>query len=149
MVGHDGAATFADDVRMRDLLGVANIGDVIDDVVGVFLECVVGGTVKSRPASIIIHAQAAADIEALDLETHFVEFGVKASGLLNGAFDDENVRDLGANVEVKQFERFSALSMSVATSNSAVLRPNLAFSPPLSAQRPPPLLRRRARMPIK
>ena len=41
---------------------------------------------------------------------------------------------------LKQWPRPSALSRSVAASISAVLRPNFAFSPPLSAHLPAPLL---------
>ena len=49
---------------------------------------------------------------------------------------------------LKQCSIFSARNISVAVSSSAVLRPNLAFSPPLSAHLPAPLLSRRTRMPI-
>ncbi len=46
---HHRPSALADDVRMRHLLGVADIGDVIDDVIGVFLEGVVGRAVKGGP----------------------------------------------------------------------------------------------------
>ena len=48
---HDGAAALADDGRMRHLLGVADIGDVIDDVVRVFLQGVIRGAVEIGTAS--------------------------------------------------------------------------------------------------
>ena len=37
----DGASAFADDVRVRHIFGVANVGDVIDHVVRVFLKRVI------------------------------------------------------------------------------------------------------------
>ena len=44
-MGDDRTAAFADDIRVRHLLRVADVADVIDDVVGVFLQRVVGGAV--------------------------------------------------------------------------------------------------------
>ena len=43
---YDCAATFADDVRMRHPLGIADLGDIVDDVVRVFLQRVIGGAVE-------------------------------------------------------------------------------------------------------
>ena len=54
----DGAAAFADDVRVRHFLGVANVGDVINDVVRVFLQRVIRRAVERRAAAVVIHAQA-------------------------------------------------------------------------------------------
>src|SRR6266581_809559 len=88
--------TFADDLGVGHALRVADIGDVIDDVVGVFLEAIVGGAVESRAAAVVIHAQAAADVDVLEGETHLVELGVITGGLLNGLFHRENVRHLRA-----------------------------------------------------
>ena len=48
----------------------------------------------------------------------------------------------------RQCSIFSARNISVAASNSAVFSPNFAFSPPLSAHFPAPLLINRTRMPI-
>ncbi len=100
----DGAAAFADDVRMRHLLRVADVGDVIDDVVGVFLERVIGGAVEGRAAAVVIHAQPAADIHVFDGKTHLVELGVKTRGFLHRFFDGEDVRHLRADVEMEQLE---------------------------------------------
>jgi hypothetical protein len=100
VVGDDGAAAFADDVRVRHLLGVADIGDVINDVVGVFLQRVIGGTVERGAAAVVIHAQAAADVEKFNGETHLVELGVKPRGFLHGFFNGENIRHLRADMEM-------------------------------------------------
>ena len=152
VVGDDGAAAFADDVRVRHLLGVADVGDVIDDVVGVFLQRVIGRAVEGRPAAVVIHAQAAADVEVFDREAHLVQLGVKARGLLHRLLDvrmSGTCEPMWKCSSLKQWPRFSAFSISVAASSSAVLRPNLAFSPPLSAQLPAPWLSSRARMPMQ
>jgi hypothetical protein len=152
VMGDNGPPAFADDLRMRHLLLVANLADVKNDVVGVFLQRVIGRTVKGRPAAVVIHAQTAADIQRLDGETHFVKLGVKAGRLLHGLFDGENVRHLRADVEMQQFEamlHFFRAQNFVAATNSAVFSPNLAFSPPLSAHLPEPLLISRTRMPMQ
>ena len=104
VMGDDGAAAFADDVRVRDLLGVADIADVINDVVGVFLEGVIGGAVEGRAAAVVIHAESAADVDVLDGEAHFVELGVEPRGLLNGFFYGKDVRHLRADVKMEELE---------------------------------------------
>ena len=53
---NDRATAFTDDIRVRDLLRVANVADVINNVVGIFLEIIIGRTIKSRSAAIIINA---------------------------------------------------------------------------------------------
>src|SRR5437899_5976813 len=83
MMRDHGAAALADEVRMANLLGVADIGDIINDVIGVFLERIIGRTVEGGAAAIIVHAQAAAHINEFDLETHLAKLGVKARRLLN------------------------------------------------------------------
>ena len=104
VVRDDGAAAFADDVRVRHLLRAANVADIIDDVVGVFLQRVVGGAVERRPAAVVIHPQPAADIEVFDLETHLVQLRVKPRGFLHRLLDRENVRHLRADVEMQQLQ---------------------------------------------
>ncbi len=104
VMGDNCAATLADDVRVRHFLGVADIGDVINDVVGIFLEGVVGGAVEGGPAAIVIHAQTAADVEVFDVKPHLVELGVKPRSFLDGFLDNENVRHLRADMEMQQLE---------------------------------------------
>src|SRR5439155_22552867 len=84
--------------------GGANVADVINDVVGVFQQGIVGRTVERRAAAVVIDTQAAPDIDAFDRESHFVEFGIEPGGLLDGFFDGENIRDLRADVEMDQLE---------------------------------------------
>src|ERR1051326_1552116 len=90
MIGDDSAAAFADDIRVRDILGVADIGHVINDVIGIFLERVVGGTVEGGSAAIVIHAQAPTHVYEFNPETHLVKLGVKPGGFLDRLFDDQD-----------------------------------------------------------
>ena len=101
---HEGATAFADDVRVRHLLRVANVADVINHVVGVFLQGVIGRAVERGPAAVVIDTEAAADVDVFDRETHLVKFAVETGGLLDGLFDGENVRHLRADVKMDELE---------------------------------------------
>ena len=104
VMGDNGAPAFADDLRVRHLLLVANLADVKNDVVGVFLQRVIGRAVGGRPAAVVIDAQSAADVEGLDGKAHFVKLGVKAGRFLHGLLDGQNIRHLRADVEMEQLE---------------------------------------------
>src|SRR6185436_7589717 len=93
-----------DDVRVRDLLGVANVADVINDVVGVFLERVIGRAVERGPAAVVIDTKAATNVDVFNGKSHFVELAVETRGLLDRLFDGENVRHLRADVKMNQLE---------------------------------------------
>ena len=100
----DGASTFADDGRVRHLLRVANVGDVINDVVGVFLQGVIRRAVERRAAAVVIHAQPAAHVEKFDLKTHLVQLRIKTRGLLHRFFHRQNVRHLRADMKMQKFQ---------------------------------------------
>src|SRR3989441_1129509 len=104
VVRHEGAAAFADDVRVGHFLRVANVADVINDVIGVFLQGVIGRAVERGPAAVVIDTEAAADVDVFDGETHFVKLAVETGGLLDGLFDGENVRHLRTDVKMDQLE---------------------------------------------
>jgi hypothetical protein len=104
MVGDDSAAAFANDGGVGYAFGVADFGGIVDDVVGVFLEGVISGAIEGGAASIVIDGEATADVEELDGEAHFMEFGVESGGFEDGFFDCEDFGDLGADVEVEEFE---------------------------------------------
>ena len=103
-MSHQRTARLADDVRMRNPLRVADIGNVIDDVVGVLLKRVIGRTVEGAAGSVVVHAQTATDIHELNGETHLLELRVETRGLLDGLLHGQDVRNLRADVEVQQFE---------------------------------------------
>ena len=104
VVGDDGAAALTDDGGVGDVLGVADIGHVVDDVVGVFLEGVVHGRLEVRLRAVVVHAQTAADVHELQPGALLGELAVDARGLVERALDDADVRDLAAEVEVEQLE---------------------------------------------
>ena len=105
----DGAAAFADDVRMRHFLRVANVGDVINDVVRVFLQGVIRRAVKIRAAAVVIHAQPAAHVHEFDRKTHLVQLRVKTRRLLHRFFHRQNVRHLRADVKMQQLQTMAEI----------------------------------------
>ena len=148
----DRAAAFADDDRMGDLLRVAHVHDVVDDVARVLVERVVRRAVEGGARAVVIDAEAAADIEVPELVPHLRELRVKARRFAHRALDRADVRDLRADVEVDELERvrepFASSASRSPCTRSAVLRPNFAFSPPLVAHLPAPFAESRTRMPI-
>ena len=67
MMRDNRAAALAHDRGMGDPFGVAHFHNVVDDVVAVLLQRVVGGTVEARARAIIIHPEPAPDIEVTQL----------------------------------------------------------------------------------
>ena len=63
MMRHNRAAALVHDGRMRNTFRIADIHDVPDDVVGVFLQRVIGRTVEIASRSVVIDTESAADIE--------------------------------------------------------------------------------------
>ena len=94
VVRDEGAPAFADDVRVRHFLRVADVANVINDVVGVFLQRVVGRTVEGGSAAVVIDTEATPDVDVFDREAHLVKLRVEPGGFLHGFFDSENVRHL-------------------------------------------------------
>jgi len=75
-----------------------------DDVVGVFIEAVVYGAVRLRTGAFIVHAQTAADVEALNIDAQFVQFHIETRGFTNARGDIANIRHLRTEVEVQQLQ---------------------------------------------
>src|SRR3954462_2118776 len=103
-MGHDRPSAFIHDRRMRDAFGVADVHDIPDDVVGVFLERVVRRAVEVAPRTVVIDAEATADIQVTELMPELAKLRVIARGFAHGAFDRGNVRDLGADMEMNELE---------------------------------------------
>ena len=104
MMRDDGAAAFAHDRRMRDAFGIANVRDVPDDVVGVFLERIIGRAVEIAARTVVIDAEAAADIEITEFVAELGQFRVIARRFAHGAFDRGNIRHLRADMEMNELE---------------------------------------------
>ncbi len=104
MIRDDRAAALGDNRRMLHARVVAHGLDVVDDVVGVFLEGVVDAGLEVRLRPVVVHAQPAADVEILEPGAVLDELGVHARRLVQRTLDDADVRDLAAQVEVQQLE---------------------------------------------
>src|SRR5262245_6018030 len=104
VISDDSPATFADNIRMWDFLRITDVANVVNDVIRIFLERVVRGTIKCRPAAIIIDTQSATDIDVLNLETHLVKLRIIAGSFLDSLLNRKNIRDLRADMEVNQLE---------------------------------------------
>lgn len=104
VIGRDGAAAFGDDVRVRDFGLVADALDVIDNVAGVFFECIVDARFKVGLRTIVIYAETAADVDVAKAGAGLFEIDINARGFDDGGFDLANVGDLAAEVEVGELE---------------------------------------------
>src|SRR2546430_9676618 len=52
------STALADNVRMRDLFRVTNVSNIVNDVVGVFLEAVIGGADRSEEHTSELQSQS-------------------------------------------------------------------------------------------
>ena len=104
MMSHDRAAAFADDRGMRDALGVANLHDVVNDVVAILLERIVRRAVETGARTIIIDAEPAADIEITKLVAQLRELRIITGRFAHRAFDRRDVGHLRADMEMDELE---------------------------------------------
>ena len=102
VIGGDGAAAFGHDGRMRHFGFVADILDVIDDVVGVLLQRVVDARFEIGLRAVVVDAQAAADIQVLQSGARALQLHVNARGFDHRGFDLPDIGDLAAQMEVQQ-----------------------------------------------
>ena len=104
VVGDDRAAALRHDRRMLHAGVVADRLDVVDDVVGVFLERVVDARLEVGLRAVVVDAEAAADVQILEPGARLHELGVDPGRLVQRPLDDPDVGDLAAEVEVQQLE---------------------------------------------
>ena len=135
MMRDDRAPAFADDGRMRHAFGIADVHDVPDDVVGVFLERIIGRAIEIAARAIVIDAESAADIEITELVSELGQLRVIARRFAHGAFDRARCRAPASrhgNEPASDNARGPrAFNISLAATRLVVSRPNFAFSPPL------------------
>ena len=106
VVRRDRAARFRDDVRMRDLIGIADLFDRVDDVVRVLLHGVVHRRREVRLRTVVVDAETAADVHVREaLRAELVALAEQATGLAQGVLHALDRRDLRAEVEVHELER--------------------------------------------
>jgi len=77
----DGAAGLGDDVRLGDLLLLADFLDRVHDVGHVLAQRVVHRRVDRGVRAVVVDAEAAAAVEVLDGEPHLAELRVIAGPL--------------------------------------------------------------------
>ena len=86
MVGHDRAPAFIDDRRMRNAFGVADIHDVPNDIVGIFLERIIRRAIEVASRTVIVDPETSTDIEITQLMSELAKLRVVA-----GRFPDRTV----------------------------------------------------------
>jgi hypothetical protein len=89
---------------VRDLSFIAHTLDVIDDVVGVFLERVVHARFEVRLRAVVIDAESAADVHITEARARALQFDIHASSFHHRGLDLTDVRDLAAEVEMQKLE---------------------------------------------
>src|SRR5205823_14546356 len=98
MMRDSGAPALTHNHRMRDAFGGANVYDVPDDVVRVFLERIISRTVKVAARSIVIDTKPAADVEITMFVSKFRRLCVISCALPHCAFARRNLRPLRSDV---------------------------------------------------
>ena len=100
----DGAPAFGNDGGMRHFGFVAHVLDVIDDVVGVFLQRVIDARFEIGLRAVVIDAQAAADVQIFQARAGALQLHVHARRFHHRGLDLADVGDLAAQVEMQQLE---------------------------------------------
>ena len=104
VIGHHGSARFRNDRRVRHTFLVADSLDAEDDVVGVFLQRVVHRRFEIGLRTVVVDAEAAADVEVLQPGAGFVQFNENACRFGQGFLHLANIGDLAAKVEVRHLQ---------------------------------------------
>src|SRR4030095_16260937 len=111
MMRDNSAPTFTHNGGMRHALGIADVHDVPNDVIGVFLERIIRGTVEITSRSIVINPETAADIQITELVSEFTKLAVVTRRFAHRAFDRRDVWHLRSHVEMNEFEAVSQPSL--------------------------------------
>src|SRR5207237_10914419 len=97
------------------------VHDVQNDVVSIFLERIIAGTVEIAARAIVIDAETAADIEITELVAQFSALLVITGRFPHGPLDCRDVWSRRSDLEMNKFEAmcqtgvFHALAGSYAT----------------------------------
>ena len=98
------AAGLGDDRRVRQAVLFAGVADGPDNIVSVFVQAVVHRAVGLRAGSFVIHTQATANVEALDINAQLMQLDVETRRFTHAGGDIANVGHLRAEVEVQQLQ---------------------------------------------
>ncbi len=99
--GH-GAATFREDVRMRQFLLVAEFLEHADYGTGVVVHVVVDRAGIARMGAVVVHAQTATDVDVIQWQAQGAQLGIVADGFAEALAIVGQVGDLRTHVEVQQ-----------------------------------------------
>ena len=96
------AAAFGENVRMRQLLLVAEVLEHADHDTGVIVHVVVDRAGIARVSTVVVHAQATAHVDMVDRQAQIAQFAVVADRLFEPVLIVSQVGDLRPHVEVQQ-----------------------------------------------
>ena len=103
-MGNRGASRLGDDVGAFHPGLVADVLDLVDDVIGVLLQRVVDAGEIAGLGTVVVHAQAAAYVEKIDADAQFPHLGVDTGSLDQGGLDLVDLGDLAADMEMQQLD---------------------------------------------
>ncbi|MNQ67247.1 hypothetical protein D3C85_817630 [compost metagenome] len=102
VVGGHRPAALGEDVRVRQLLAVAELLEHVDHGGGVVVHVVVDRAGVARVGAVVVDAQAAADVDVVDRQAEGAQLAVVADRLAKALAVVGDVGDLRAHVEVQQ-----------------------------------------------
>ena len=102
MVGGQGLAGFAHDVRAGQAVLIAELTGHRHDGFGVFADGVVDRTVVARVGTVVVHTETAADIEVIQRQAKAAQLAEVAQRLAETGPVVADVGDLRTHVEVQQ-----------------------------------------------
>ena len=99
------AAALGDDVGVGEPVLHADIYELRDGVVDIFLNGVVHRVLARRRAgAVVVHPESSAHVDELHLEVHLAQLHIELHGLAQGGLDAAYFRYLAADVEVYELE---------------------------------------------
>src|SRR5262249_47191638 len=104
VIGNHRPPRLGDDRRMGDAGLVANALDAEDNVVGIFLQCVVNRRLEIGLRAVVVDAQAATDVHVADTGADTRQLDINPSGLGEGILDAADIGNLAAQVKVDQLK---------------------------------------------
>ena len=104
IVGHGGATRFRNDVRVFDALLVEDGHDRFHDVGTVFVHRIVAAAHIVGVRAVVVHGEAAAEVEIPHLRAFLHEARIDAGALHDGGTDVADVGDLRTKVVVQELE---------------------------------------------
>src|SRR5579872_1020963 len=104
VVGRDGAAAFGNDGRVWDVGFLAHVLNVVNDVVGIFLQRVVDAGLEVGLRTVVVDSQASADIQIFETGAGALQLDVDTRGFIHRSLDLADVGDLAAQVKMQQLQ---------------------------------------------